>query len=97
MIGADPSLDLNVSSIRALDDPTLLRLALQAVVGNLTAGTGPGWQQPCAIVLDPATGALVATQGLGAVDVALRVFVLGLCVLHFWRWTEDERRREKAS
>ena len=53
VIGADPGLDLNVSWIRELDDPTLLRLALQAVLGNMTAGTGPGWQQPCTIVCLP--------------------------------------------
>ena len=46
-------------------------------------------------MLEPETGELVAQQSLGAVDVGLRVLVLGLCALHFWRWTDDERRREK--
>lgn len=53
VVGADPELDLNVSGIRDLPDAQLLRLALQAVLGNLTAGTGPSWQQPCSIVRAP--------------------------------------------
>ena len=92
VIGADPRLDLNVSAIRELGDAALLRLALQAVLGNFTAGAGPGWQQACTVVVEPATGELVVQAASAATDMALRVLVIALCGLHFKRWVEDELR-----
>lgn len=93
VLGADPARDLNVSAIRDLSDAALLRLALQAVLGNFTSGQGPGWQQPWVVLVDPSTGELVARWGGGDVDLALRVLVLVLCAVHFARWLDDERQR----
>ena len=89
--GIDPSLSFNMSDVRSKADPELMRLLLLAVIGNFTTGAEHSWQQPCSIVADPATGRLAVDNSSSSnTDVALRVLVVILCVIHFKRWVEDE-------
>lgn len=97
VIGADESLDLNVSQVRALPDFDLYRLLMLAAVGNFTTSKASAWQQPVAITVAPDTGLFVASGRGGASDAALRVLLVVMCAVMFKRWMEDEARAQAAA
>jgi hypothetical protein len=96
VMGADPSLELNVSAVRGLSDPELLRLLFLAVLGNFTSAAGAGWQQPCSLVVDTHTG-LVRVQDLQPVaSLALKVVVTLLVAVQFKQWVAEVRAKQQA-
>jgi len=91
VLAAPPEADLNVSSaLAALSEDALLRVALLAVVGNLTAGGGapsPPWAPtPCRMLVDPGTGQFAVDDANSSTDTLLRVLVcvLGLALVKTW-------------
>ena len=91
VLAAPPEADLNVTSaVAALSEDALLRLALLAVVGNLTTAGGlasPSWAPtPCRMLVDPGTGQFVADDANSSTDTLLRVLacVLGLALVKTW-------------
>ena len=86
IVGADPSLPLNLTSARDLSDPALLRVLLLAVVGNFTTGAAASWGQPCTLVLDPSDGHF-ESAGLNPTEhMALQVVVVLLMIVQFANW-----------
>ena len=91
VLAAPPEADLNVTSaVAALSEDALLRLALLAVVGNLSTAGGvasPPWAPtPCRMLVDPGTGQFVADDANSSTDTLLRVLacVLGLALVKTW-------------
>ena len=85
VMGADPSLDLNVSSLRDRPDPELLRILFLAVLGNYTSAASPSWNQPCRLVVDPQTGLVGLHEEPPAVSVSLKVVVILLIAVEIQR------------
>lgn len=86
IMGANPAQDLNVSQVRELDDPTLLRLLLLAVLGNFTTSAAASWGSPCALVLDPSDGRIEVRSPPSTELLALQVVVVLLMVVQFGGW-----------
>jgi len=92
VMGADPSLPLNVTGLLDLPEPDLLRLLLLAVLGNFSTAAASGWQQPCAFEVDPTAGAFVLRADDGLEETALRVVVILLMLVEFGRWAQASLR-----
>jgi hypothetical protein len=101
VMGSDPALDLNVSSLRDRPDTELLRILFLAVLGNYTSAAGPEWNQPCRLVVDPATGLVALHESPPAVSVALKVVVILLVAVQMQRKMAEaqagpkDKKREK--
>ena len=93
VMGADPSLGLNITDVRALPDYDLYRLLTLAAIGNFTTARAPPWRQPLAVAVAPETGLFVVDGDAASSDAALRVLLLIMCAVMFKRWMEDEARR----
>jgi hypothetical protein len=94
VIGADPALDLNVSSVRGLSDPELLRILFLAVMGNFTSAAGAGWQQPCSLVVDSQSGLIRVHDSIPVASLALKVVVTLLVAVQFKQWVSDVRAKQ---
>lgn len=80
----------NMTTLRNLDDETLIRLALLATIGNFTTGRVQNhWEQPCQIVMDAKTGRLQVKDDRETMDKILKVLVLVFCALEL-RWILKE-------
>jgi len=80
----------NMTTLRNLDDETLIRLALLATIGNFTTGQVQNhWEQPCQIVMDAKTGRLQVKDDRETMDKILKVLVLVFCALEL-RWILKE-------
>lgn len=97
LLGTDPSLDLNVSAVRALPDPELLRLLLLSVMGNYTSSAANDWQRPCSIVVDPRSGLLTLQDPPALASLAMKVVMMLLVAVQFKAWVDEERRNHNAS
>ena len=97
VMGADPALDLNVSSLRDRADPELLRILLLAVLGNFTSAAGSEWNQPCRLAVDPQTGlvALLDPQPVGS--VALKVVVILLVAVEMRRKMAESMQQQQQT
>jgi hypothetical protein len=91
VLGADPSQELNVSSVRELSDPELLRLLFLAVMGNFTSAAGASWQQPCSLVVDTHSGLVRAQDVPPIASLALKVVVILLVAVQFKQWVAEVR------
>jgi hypothetical protein len=96
VMGADPSLPLNVSGVLDMAEPDLLRVLLLAVLGNFTTAAASGWQQPCALEVDPLAGSFVRRADDGLEGTALRVVVILLMLVEFGRWAQASLREAEA-
>lgn len=76
IMAADPSLPLNVSSLRDRPDPELLRILLLAVLGNYTSAVSPDWEQPCRLVINPLSGKIQPEDKPPTESIALKVVVV---------------------
>jgi hypothetical protein len=76
VMAADPSLPLNVSSLRDRPDPELLRILLLAVLGNYTSAISQEWGQPCRLVVDPLSGSIQLEDEPPTESIALKVVVV---------------------
>lgn len=76
VMGADPALPLNVSSLRERPDPELLRVLLLAVLGNYTTAAAPNWGQPCRLVIEPLSGKVALEDTPPTESIALKVVVV---------------------
>lgn len=76
VMGADPALPLNVSSLRERPDPELLRILLLSVLGNYTTAVAPNWGQPCRLVIDPLSGKVAPEDTPPTESIALKVVVV---------------------
>ena len=97
VMGADPALDLNVSSLRDRPDPELLRILLLAVLGNYTSAASPDWNRPCSLVVDPQTGLVALHDAPAAVSLSLKVVVVLLVAVQLQRKLADARQQEEAT
>jgi hypothetical protein len=95
-MGADPSLDLNVSALRDRPDPELLRILLLAVLGNYTSAASPDWNRPCSLVVDPQTGLVALHDEPAAVSLSLKVVVVLLVAVQLQRKLAEARQQEDA-
>ena len=94
IMGADPALELNVSSVRGLSEPELLRILFLAVLGNFTSAAAANWQQPCSLVVDTHTG-LVRVQDMQPIaSLALKVVVTLLVAVQFKQWVAEVRAKQ---
>ena len=93
VIGADPSLGLNITEVRALPDFDLYRLLTLAAIGNFTSARGSPWRQPMTVSVVPETGLFVLNRDAASSDAALQVLLLIMCAVMFKRWMEDEARQ----
>jgi hypothetical protein len=96
VMGADPSLPLNVSGVLDMAEPDLLRVLLLAVLGHFTTAAASGWQQPCALEEDPLAGSFVRRADDGLEGTALRVVVILLMLVEFGRWAQASLREAEA-
>ena len=96
VMGADPSLPLNVSLLRAREDPELLRVLFLAVLGNFTSGAGAAWQQPCRLVVDPRTGLVGLEDAPALASLAQKVVLMLLVAVQFKQWVEEVRAGRRA-
>ncbi len=85
VMGADPALDLNVSTLRDRPDPELLRILFLAVLGNYTSAASPQWAQPCSLVVDPMTGLVALHEEPAVVSLSLKVVVILLIAVELHR------------
>ena len=92
VIGADPSLGLNITDVRGLPDFDLYRLLTLAAIGNFTTARAAPWRQPLTVSVVPETGLFVIDGDAASSDAALRVLLLIMCAVMFKRWMEDEAR-----
>lgn len=97
ILGADPALDLNVSSVRELQDPDLLRILFLAVLGNFTSAAAADWQQPCQLVVDTHSGLVQVRDTLPVASLALKVVVTLLVAVQFKQWVSDVRAKQLVS
>jgi hypothetical protein len=97
VMGADPALDLNVSSLRELQDPDLLRILFLAVLGNFTSAAAGDWQQPCQLVVDTHSGLIRVLDTLPVASLALKVVVTLLVAVQFKQWVSDVRAKQAAT
>ena len=95
VLGLDPGVNWNASTIRGLSDDMLVTLGLLAVVGNFTSGKASSWQQPCRVVMDPETGLLQVADLRNTTDQVLTVLVLVLCLVQLKQLLENWRKEEK--
>lgn len=82
-----------LNATRALPDDRLLKLLLLAVAGNFTVDQSPSVPpQPCGIVVDPTTGALLLRDRGATQSVVLEVLLIVsiVCLLRAW----GDRREE---
>lgn len=91
VMGADPGLDLNVSSLRDRPDPELLRILFLAVLGNFTSAAAPPWNQPCRLVVDPQSGRIALQETPPAASVALKAVVILLVAVQLYRKLQEQR------
>lgn len=96
VLGDDPSLPLNVSSLRARSDPELLRVLLLAVLGNFTSAAGDAWQRPCNLAVDPRTGLVALEDTPALASLAQKVVLMLLVAVQFKQWVEEVRARRLA-
>jgi hypothetical protein len=95
IMGADPALDLNVSSMRELQDPDLLRILFLAVLGNFTSAAAADWQQPCQLVVDTHSGLVQVRDTSPVASLALKVVVTLLVAVQFKQWVSDVRVKQQ--
>lgn len=95
VMGADPALELNVSSLRDRADPELLRVLLLAVLGNFTSAAAPDWNQPCRLVVDPLSGRIALQETPPAASVALKTVVVLLVAVQLYRKLLDQQEHTK--
>ena len=93
VLGDDPALPLNVSSLRDRSDPELLRVLLLAVLGNFTSGASSPWERPCELVVDPQTGLVALEDAPALASLAQKVVLMLLVAVQFKQWVEDVRAR----
>lgn len=96
VLGSDPALPLNVSTLRELPDPELLRVLLLAVVGNFTTAAADDWQQPCSVSLDPHTGLWFSREQADLASLAQKVILMLLVAAQFKLWVEEARTGKKS-
>lgn len=96
VLGADPSLDLNVSSVRDLPDEELLRILFLAVLGNFTSAGSGEWQQPCRLVVDTRNGLVRLSDTPQISSLALKVVVALLVAVQFKQWITEVRAKRQA-
>jgi hypothetical protein len=89
VMGADPSLDLNVSAVRDLSDQALLRILFLAILGNYTSAAAEEWQQPCRLVVDPKNGAIRLQDPPPVASLALKIVVALLVAVQFKKWVAE--------
>ncbi len=92
VMGADPTLPLNVSSIRDREDPELLRILFLAVIGNFTSAASAEWSQPCALVINAETGGVELKEFAQTESLALKVVVVLLVVVQLHRKIVDTKK-----
>jgi hypothetical protein len=96
VLGADPALDLNVSSLRDRPDPELLRILFLAVLGNFTSGASSGWERPCTLVVDTRTGLVGQEDKTALSSVAQKVVLMLLVAVQFKAWVEKARAKPQV-
>ena len=92
VMGSDPQLDLNVGSLRNQTDAELTRILFLAVLGNFTNARSSQWNQPCSLVIEDDTGAIVIRQTSNTTNSALQVLVILLCVVLLRQWFMETRQ-----
>jgi len=92
VMGADPSLPLNMSQVAGLPEQALLRILLLAVIGNFTSSAAAAWQQPCSLVVDPSDGSFVLDGGPGRDAQAIKAVVILLLIVQFAVWAQTALR-----
>ena len=95
VMGADPALDLNVSSLRDRPDPELLRILFLAVLGNYTSAAAPDWNQPCRLVVDPTTGRVALHEAPPTVSLSLKVVVVLLVTVQIQRKMAEAQQQQQ--
>lgn len=95
VLGADPSLDLNISAMRDLSDPELLRILFLAVLGNFTSAAASEWQQPCRLVVDTKSGLVHLRDAPPVASLALKIVVALLVAVQFKRWVAEVRAKQQ--
>lgn len=96
VMGADPALDLNVSSLRDRPEPELLRILFLAVLGNFTSPAAPEWNQPCRLVVDPQSGHIALQDTPPAASESLKVVVILLVAVQLYRKLQEQRESPPA-
>lgn len=91
LMGADPSLELNMTALRELSDPELLRLVLLAVLGNFTSAAASDWHRPCSIVVDPRSGLFAQEDPPALASLAQKVVLMLLVAVQFKLWVDETR------
>lgn len=94
ILGTDPALDLNVSAMRELPDPELLRILFLAVLGNFTSAAGSEWQQPCSLVVDTKSGLVRLRDTPAVASLALKIVVALLVAVQFKKWVAEIREKQ---
>jgi len=97
VMGADPSLPLNVSEVAGLPEPELLRILFLAVIGNFTSSAAAAWQQPCSLLVDPADGSFVLDDGARRDAQAIKAVVVLLLIVQFGVWAREAQREAAAA
>ena len=95
VMGADPSLPLNVSALRDRPDPELLRILFLAVLGNFTSAAAPDWNQACRLVVDPTTGRVALQEAPLTVSISLKVVVVLLVAAQMLRKMADAQQKKQ--
>lgn len=91
VLGADSANELNISAVRDLSDPDLLRLVLLAVQGNFTTAAASGWQRPCSLVVDPRSGLFAVEDPPALATLAQKVVLMLLVAVQFKLWVDEAR------
>jgi hypothetical protein len=95
VMGADPSLPLNVSALRDRPDPELLRILFLSVLGNFTSAAAPDWNQACRLVVDPTTGRVALQEAPLTVSISLKVVVVLLVAAQMLRKMADAQQKSQ--
>jgi hypothetical protein len=96
VMGADPALDLNVTSLRDRPDTELLRILFLAVLGNYTSAAAPDWNQPCRLGVDPQTGLVHLHDESQGVSISLKVAVVLLVAVQMKQKIAESQQQQLA-
>ena len=94
VMGADPSLELNVSALRDRPDPELLKILFLAVLGNFTSAAGAEWGQSCSLVIDPLTGLVTPRDQPPMGSTAIKVVLILLVAVQVKHWVLQRHERQ---
>jgi hypothetical protein len=86
VMGADPSLELNVSALRDREDPELLRILFLAMLGNFSSAAGAEWGQTCSLVINPQTGLVAQRDPVPMGSTAIKVVLVLLVAVQVKFW-----------